>query len=61
METTRTFRSYAVKHNDGTKGRVMGVDGEFTRVSFRENGKDETVEIRSSLLTASWHRDWTVR
>lgn len=59
-ETPR-FRSYAVIHNDGTKGRVMGTDGDYTRVSFRENGKDETTEIRSSLLTTQWHRDYTVR
>lgn len=64
MEATATapqFRSYAVVHNDGTKGRVMGIDGDYTRVAFKENGKTETVEIRSSLLTSQWHRDYTVR
>jgi hypothetical protein len=58
---TQTFRTYAVQHNDGTKGRVMGVEGEYTRVSFRENGQDETIEIRSTLLASQWHRDYTVR
>jgi hypothetical protein len=60
-QAPRPFRSYAVTHNDGTHGRVMGVDGDYTRVSFREAGKDETIEIRSSLLTSQWHRDYTVR
>jgi hypothetical protein len=58
---TQTFRTYAVQHNDGTKGRVMGTDGDYTRISFRENGRDETTEIRSSLLTSQWHRDYSVR
>jgi hypothetical protein len=57
----KPFRTYAVMHNDGTKGRVMGIEGDYTRVSFRENGKDESIEIRSSLLTSQWHRDYTVR
>ena len=56
-ETPRPFRSYAVIHNDGTKGRVMGIIDDYTRVSFR----DDTIEIRSSLLTSEWHRDYTVR
>lgn len=62
MDTTATaFRTYAVRHNDGTRGRVMGIDGDYTRVCYRENGQDETIEIRSSLLTSAWHRDYTVR
>lgn len=56
-----TFRSYAVIHNDGTKGRVMGTDGDYTRVSFRDARGSDTIEIRSSLLTSQWHRDYTIR
>jgi hypothetical protein len=61
MNTTTAFRTYAVRHNDGTRGRVMGIDGDYTRVCYREDGQDHTVEIRSSLLTSQWHRDYRVR
>lgn len=60
-EAPRPFRTYAVRHTDGTRGRVMGVDGDFTRVTWKENGSYESTEIRSSLLTSQWHRDYTVR
>lgn len=53
------FRSYKVIHRDGTKGRVMGVDGDYTRISFRENGQDETIEIRTSMVSTWWTRDFS--
>lgn len=59
--TARPFRTYAVRHDDGTRGRVMGVDGDYSRVVWRENGRDESMEIRTSNLHHSWHRDYTVR
>jgi hypothetical protein len=56
METTPRFRTYPVIHNDGTTGRVMGTDGDYSRICYRENGRDEVIEIKTSILNVFWHR-----
>lgn len=52
------FKSYRVRHTDGTAGRVMGKDGDYLTIVFRENGKDETIEIRESVARGVWVRDF---
>ena len=51
------FKSYRVRHIDGTRGRVMARDGEYLRICFRENGKDEIIEVRESVARGVWIRD----
>ena len=49
------FKSFRVTHTDGTKGRVIREVGDYYVIGYRENGKDETIEIRKSLLGIHWH------
>lgn len=57
-KTPAPFRSYRVRHLDGTPGRVLRVEGKYLSISFRENGKDETIEIAEDAARGVWIRDF---